>query len=39
MAYEEKVAYEAINVAYENKRGNFFSPHLLLKNGQQFEKC
>ena len=31
MAYEDQEAYEAINVAYENKQGPFFSPHLFME--------
>ena len=29
MAFKEEAAYEAVNEAYENKQGPFFSPHLL----------
>ena len=39
MAYEENVVYEAINVAYENKRELFKSSPFLGKNSLQFESA
>ena len=39
MAYEEKEAYEVINVVYKSKRGTFLVFIFLRKNDPQFEKC
>ena len=39
MAYEEKVAYETMNVAYKSKRGIFLVLTFPKKNGQNLKSA